>query len=96
MATEDAMLVRTLMRDVGKHPVDTSELQLYVSHGVVYLRGKIKTIRGFHEDADLDEELTTICKVLRQRPGVRDVVVEVQTGSHSRLSEMTRKKKVEV
>lgn len=97
MAVEDAMLVRSLMRDLAKHPVDISELQLYVSHGVVYLKGKLKTIRGFHEDADLDEELVSICKVLRQRPGVRDVIVEVQTGSYSRLSDVTKKRrKVEV
>lgn len=85
MSLEDASLTRTIMRDICKHQVDVSKLMVNVSHGVVYLRGEVKAIRGY-ENVNLKDEMHLIAKVLRQRSGVRDVVTDVQLSGWSNLS----------
>jgi hypothetical protein len=77
MSLADSSLTRSIMRDISKHPVDVSKLDVHVSSGVVYLRGQLEPIRGYHTDVNLDDMLTTIVKCVRQRPDVRDVVSEV-------------------
>lgn len=80
MSVEDSAMTRDALRVLGKHPVDSSNLEIHVTHGVVYLRGRIDKLRGYHEDMDLHEELIKLTKVLRLRPGIRDVVCEVELG----------------
>ena len=80
MSVVDASMTRDAKREIARRPVDSSYLEVHVTHGVVYLRGRIEKIRGYYEDLDLHEELTTIVKVLRQKPGIRDVVCEVDLG----------------
>jgi len=77
MSLADSSLTRSIMRDISKHPVDISKLDVHVSSGVVYLRGQLELIRGYHVELNLDEMLATILKCVRQRPDVRDVVSEV-------------------
>ncbi|GEM_PF-1656844 len=77
MSLVDSALTRSIMRDISKHPVDISKLDVHVSSGVVYLRGTLEAVRGYHVDVDLDEMLGTLVKCIRQRPDVRDVVVEI-------------------
>jgi hypothetical protein len=89
MSLEDASLTRSIMRDISKHQVDTSQLMVNVTHGVVYLRGKIKAIRGY-ENIDLDQEMHLIAKVLKQRSGIREVIADVQ---YTGLSALTRSNK---
>jgi hypothetical protein len=76
----DASMTRDAKREIAKRPVDSSYLDVHVTHGVVYLRGRMEKIRGYYEDLDLHEELIVIIKVLRQKPGIRDVVCEVDLG----------------
>jgi hypothetical protein len=52
-------------------------VQISVTHGVVYLRGTIRAMRG--HDLDVLQEIAILSTVLRQRAGVRDVVSELQT-----------------
>jgi len=73
-------MTRDALREIGKRPIDASGLEVHVIHGVAYMRGRIEKIRGYYEDRDLHEELITIVKVLRQKPGIRDVVCEVDLG----------------
>lgn len=80
MSVVDASMTRDALREIGKRPVDASGLEVHVVHGVAYLRGRIERIRGYHEDRDLHEELVIITKILRQKPGIRDVVCEVDLG----------------
>jgi len=44
-------------------------------HGVVYIRGEVRSLRG--EPCDLEAEMNIIHRILRSRPGIRDVVIEV-------------------
>lgn len=77
MPAEDARMTRLVQREIGRRYIDASRLDVKAVHGVVYLRGSIRRLRG-HE-VDLDHELQVINRVLRGKPGVRDVVIDVST-----------------
>lgn len=95
MSVQDSLMVRAIMRDIGKHPLDISDLRVNVSSGVVQLQGRIKPIRGYYEDTDMTEVLNTLCKAIRQHPGIRDVIVDVQLPDKARLN-TGRKKNIVV
>ncbi len=96
MSLVDSSLTRSIMRDISKHPVDVSKLDVHVSSGVVYLRGTLECIRGYHLDVNLDDMLATLVKCVRQRPDVRDVVVEMtrKTVSVSSRNSLNRSSRV--
>ncbi|MGQ9540282.1 MAG: hypothetical protein ACUVTY_04220 [Armatimonadota bacterium] len=75
MPIEDVAMRRQLMHEVAKRPIDYSLLDLHVVHGVVYLRGTVRKLRGY--DADPEEEIEILCRIFRQKPGIREVVNEV-------------------
>lgn len=75
MAAVDAAQTRLVQREISRRNIDTTLLDVHVHHGVVYLRGTVKTMRG--HDIDLKHELQIICHMLRARPDIRDVVNEV-------------------
>lgn len=75
MPIEDIALRRQLLHEVAKRPIDYSLLDLHVVHGVVYLRGTVRKLRGY--DADPAEEIEKLCRIFRQKPGIREVVNEV-------------------
>jgi hypothetical protein len=72
----DPELVRTIRRELSRFSLDISETIVAATHGIVHLNGRVRPIRG-HEH-DFTEEITKVHRVLRQRPGVRDVVLEWQ------------------
>jgi hypothetical protein len=75
MPLEDISLRRELMHEVAKRPIDYSLLDIHVVQGVVYLRGIVRKLRGY--DADPEQEVETLCRIFRQKPGIRQVVNEV-------------------
>lgn len=75
MPMEDVAMRRQLMHEVAKRPIDYSLLDVHVVHGVVYLRGTVRKLRG--TDADPEKEIATLCRIFRQKPGIREVVNEV-------------------
>lgn len=75
MAGEDALMTRMVQREIGRRSIDISKLSVRATHGVVYLRGQVKTIRG--HDLDLKKELEVIYRILRSKPGIRDVIMDV-------------------
>ena len=46
-----------------------------VSHGVVYVRGTVKAIRG-SSVIDVRSEMEIIARILRTKPEVKDVVLD--------------------
>ena len=80
MSVVDAAMTREVLRDISKRPLDISLLNVHVTHGVVYLAGHVDKLRGYHEDIDLQAEMTMIVKVLKQKSGIRDVCCEVELG----------------
>ena len=94
MSVVDSAMTREVLRDITKRPLDVSNLDVHVMHGVVYLRGRIEKLRGYHEDLDLDSEINMILRLLRQKPGIRDVCCEFDVGAASlkeRISENSRR-----
>lgn len=89
MSIVDSAMTRDVLRDISKRPVDISNLNVHVSHGVVYLRGRIEKIRGYYEDLDLEQELHIILKLLRQKSGIRDVTCEVEIAGETLKQRMT-------
>jgi hypothetical protein len=74
---EDAEMTRMVRREISRRYVDSSQLDVRVMHGVVYLRGWIDRLRGHHQEIDLNDELQVIQRILMQKSGVREVIIEV-------------------
>ncbi len=77
MPSEDSQMTRMIQREIARRNIDISRLDIKAMHGVVYLRGTIKKIRG-HENLELRKELEIIHRNLRTKSGVRDVVLDVE------------------
>lgn len=78
MPAEDAEMTRMVRREINRRYVDCSNVEVRVMHGVVYLRGYLKELRGY--ESDLSKELEVIVRILRQKPGIRDVISELEIG----------------
>lgn len=75
MPVQDVHMTRLVQREIIRRYIDSSKLDVKAVHGVVYLRGSIRKLRG--HDVDLKHELEVIYRVLRAKPGIRDVIMDV-------------------
>lgn len=75
MAKEDAATTRLVRREIVRRHIDDTQLHISAMHGVVYIRGPIKMIG--REPCDVNQEMVILHRILRSRPGIRDVVIEV-------------------
>ena len=66
--------------EFGRRGVDISRADLMVLNAVCYLRGEVDRLPGAQYD-DINRELMLVQKVLRQRPEIRDVVLDVKVPS---------------
>ncbi len=71
---KDVEATKIVRREFNRRHIDTSLADLRVSHGVVYVRGTLKTIRG--GPTDVKHEVDIIARALRTRPEIRDVVID--------------------
>jgi hypothetical protein len=76
MASDQKEMQLLVRREMARRPIDTSMVEVYASHGVIYLRGVIRAVRG--HDIDLQQEIALLMTVLRQKQGIRDVINELQ------------------
>lgn len=77
MPVEDMQMSRRVQREISKRAsVDSSLINLRSIHGVVYISGRIRPVRGA-VNVNLEEELHIIAQNIKRIPGVRDVVMEV-------------------
>ena len=72
--TENLEATRAVRREMARHSVDTSEIQVMVSHGNVTLHGRLRPLKG-HESS-FKQSAEGLLKSLRARPGIRDVNAE--------------------
>ncbi|NLN76137.1 MAG: BON domain-containing protein [Armatimonadetes bacterium] len=77
MSVVDSAMTREVLRDISKRPLDISRLNVHVMRGVVHLTGRVDKVRGNAGFLDLQEEMNIVVRILRQKPGVRDVCCEV-------------------
>jgi hypothetical protein len=75
MSVEDAKQTRMVQREVSKRHIDITMMDIHVHHGVVYMRGTVKPLRG--QNIDLKHEFQVLHRILRGCPGIRDVINEV-------------------
>lgn len=71
---EDVSATKLARSEFSKRQLDTTALDLRVTHGVCYIRGVVKAVKG--GPPDVRAEVDLISKVLRQRPGIRDVIID--------------------
>lgn len=71
---KDVAATKLVRQEFSKRNLDTTRSDLRVTHGVCYIRGSVGTMKG--GPTDVRAEIETIAKVLRQRPGIRDVVID--------------------
>jgi hypothetical protein len=77
MAQDQKQMQLLVRREMARRPIDTSMVEVHVSHGIVYLRGTVRAVRG--HDIDLQQEITILQTILKQKSGIRDVVSELQS-----------------
>lgn len=76
MGAADASYTRMIQRELNRRYVDTSRIDVRVIHGVCYMRGQLARLRT-HPEVDLEQESEIIRKILRQKPGIRELIWEV-------------------
>ena len=77
MAQEQKEMQLLVRRELARRPLDCTMVEIHVSHGVVYLRGTVRAVRG--HDIDLNHEVAILQTILKQKSGIRDVINELQT-----------------
>jgi len=75
MPVEDVAMTRLVQREVGRRYIDSTRLDVRAMHGVVYMHGSLKRLRG--HDIDLKHELEVICRIIRSKPGIREIILDV-------------------
>jgi hypothetical protein len=74
---KDVDSLRHVRTELSKRGIDTSRADVRVMHGVCHIRGVvIPTKDATFEDIRL--EMEHIRHILRQKPGIRDVVLDCQ------------------
>lgn len=71
----DVVATKLARREFNKHLVDVTRADIRVNHGTVFIRGTIQAQRGSHYQ-DVEEECQRIVRILKQRPEIRDVIVD--------------------
>jgi hypothetical protein len=78
MPVEDLEMVRSVRREMARRMLNTGDTHVSASRGVVHLTGRVQPVKGHEEE--FEQEIHTLYRVLKQRPGVRDVCLEWNTG----------------
>ena len=71
----DVFATKLVRREFNKHLVNVTMADIRVAHGTVFIRGVVHAQRGAHYH-DVEEEVKRIVRILRQRPEIRDVVLD--------------------
>lgn len=94
MSVVDSAMTREVLRDISKRPLDISQMSVHVTRGVVHLAGRVEKLRGFYQDIDMHEEMNIIIRLLKQKPGIRDVCCEVDVVGLSLIDKAAPRKKL--
>lgn len=74
---ENQIQVRMVRAEMARHGVDCGAVQITVSNHVVYLYGRVRSMRGYENH--FTEILEAMIKGIRQISGIREVVTQWQT-----------------
>lgn len=71
----DVAGTKMVRREFNKRKIDTSLADIRVMHGVAYVRGTLKPLRG-SGITDVRAEVEHIGRIVRTRGEIRDVVID--------------------
>lgn len=71
---ENQDMCRQVRREMGRHNVDYSEVQVSASHGIIHLHGRVRSLRG--QEGNFESAIASVLKALRQARGIREVHAE--------------------
>ena len=91
MRPEDIEMTRAVRHELSRRHLDVSETHISANHGVIHLYGRIRPLPNHHDE--YAEELHTLVRVLKQRPGIRDVMVEAELDNIKVPIEKTRSRR---
>lgn len=74
----DVAASKLVRKEFGKSGLDITYADLRVMHGICYIRGTVAINKGVDGVDDPKAEMERIARILRQRPGIKDVVVDVR------------------
>ncbi len=70
----DVRATKTLRREFNRRMIDVTHADLRVTHGIAYVRGVIIPVKG--GPTDLRAEIELIGRILHQRVGIKDVIID--------------------
>ena len=73
---KDLEASKAVRRLFTRRGVDTTLADIRCSHGVVTVRGVVAAIRGMDVE-DLRSTVEHLCRALRTRPEIREIVIDV-------------------
>ena len=73
----DVAATKLVRKDLGRSGIDLTYADLRVTHGVCYIRGSV-SIDKSSGVSDLKTEMERVARIIRQRPGIKDVVLDVR------------------
>jgi len=71
----DVRATKAARAEMAKRGVDMTLADMRCMHGVLHIRGTVRALRGSNI-IDLKSEMELIARVLRQKPEIRDVILE--------------------
>lgn len=72
----DVQATKALRRALTKKMIDVTYADIRVTHGVAYIRGVIKPMRGGPELAKVRSECEHVGQILRQQGHAKEIVVD--------------------
>jgi hypothetical protein len=76
MANEDDVRgTKSARSEIGRRGIDVTQADVRVMHGVCYVRGAVKAIRGSNIP-DIRVEMEKVAKILRQKPEIKEVILD--------------------
>ena len=76
MANDSAAMTKMVRGQIGRRTIDATQLVIQVSGGVVHFGGVLRPLRATG-NTDMQQEMNNISTILRQKPGVKEVVWDV-------------------
>ena len=74
---KDVRGLRIARTELTKRGIDIGRADMRMMHGVLFIKGTVAVTRG-NAIKDLKVEMDHIGRVLRQKPDIRDVVLDCQ------------------
>jgi hypothetical protein len=72
---KEVRALRIVRTELAKRGIDIGRCDMRMSHGTLYLKGSVSAAKGV-VIKDLKKEMEHVGTVLRQRPDIKDVVVD--------------------